>query len=185
MSSPDRQRNEVLNQLTSALNSLIDSISPQLVTGSGTNIAYAVRGSRDGTGVAAVTGGFVIQGKKVEPVGPVGFGVDEPITKVVLTSIKFDPGMRAAATLQYSDRAVEILNDMFLECCTVDRKHQPPGISTMDWGVASCCKDGVPEVIIDKGVSEKSSRIILLGETPADVAGNIIMLSNRIINTES
>jgi len=50
----------------------------------------------------------------------------------------------------------------------------------MDWGIASCCEDGVPDVIYRKGPSIKESRIILTGEKPADVANNIIICSNRI-----
>ena len=50
----------------------------------------------------------------------------------------------------------------------------------MDWGIASCCKDGVPDVIFSEGTGEKESRIILFGEGPADVANNIIICSNRI-----
>jgi hydroxymethylpyrimidine/phosphomethylpyrimidine kinase len=54
----------------------------------------------------------------------------------------------------------------------------------MDWGVASCCKDGVPEVIMDPGTTESLAKIHLFGENPTDVSGNTIMLSNRIIRIE-
>ena len=54
------------------------------------------------------------------------------------------------------------------------------GISTMDWGIASCCKEGVPDVIFRKGANAAESRIVLLGEGPVDVANNIIICSNRI-----
>jgi hydroxymethylpyrimidine/phosphomethylpyrimidine kinase len=50
----------------------------------------------------------------------------------------------------------------------------------MDWGIASCCEEGVPDVIFRKGAGAKESRIIMFGESPADVANNIIICSNRI-----
>jgi len=158
-------------------------MDPRLVT-TGTNIGYAITGARDSTSVAAISGGLVVEGNGVRAPGPCGFGTDPGIAKIILTATKFDPDMRCAATVRYSDTVRRVLEDMFLECCTIDRSRQPPGVDTMDWGVASCCRDGVPEVIIDTGTSKTTAVIHLFGEDPAVVAGNIIMLSNRIIRIE-
>ena len=182
MIGPEQQRIEVLGELDKAVHALAGSLSPGMV--SGTNIGYAIRGARDGTGVAAVTGGFTIENGTVRPLGPCTFSADPSVTRIVLTAAKFDPAMRSAAIIPYSDAAAQVIQDMFLECCAIDRRTQPPGIETMDWGVASCCKDGVPEVIVDRGLTAGPGRIYLFGETPEDVAGNIIMLSNRITHTE-
>jgi hydroxymethylpyrimidine/phosphomethylpyrimidine kinase len=54
----------------------------------------------------------------------------------------------------------------------------------MDWGVASCCKDGVPDVCYDSGGAGKEGIIRFFAEDPVDVSNNIIMISNRIINIE-
>jgi hydroxymethylpyrimidine/phosphomethylpyrimidine kinase len=62
----------------------------------------------------------------------------------------------------------------------MDAASKNKGISSMDWGIASCCKKGIPDVIFRKGASTAESRIILFGEGPADVANNIIICSNRI-----
>ena len=50
----------------------------------------------------------------------------------------------------------------------------------MDWGVSSCCRDGVPDVIFDRGAPGKEGLIRLFGENPDAVANNIIICSNRI-----
>jgi hydroxymethylpyrimidine/phosphomethylpyrimidine kinase len=184
MISPEQQRNNVLADLSRAADLLPGSMAPVLVADTGTNIGYAIRGARDSAGVAAVSGGFVVQDNAVKAAGACGFGADAEIAKVILTAAKFDPEMRAAATIRYTDEAGRILADMFLECCTVDRRGQPPGVATMDWGVASCCREGVPEAIVDRGVTGDFPKIHLFGEKPGDVAGNIIMLSNRIIHIE-
>ncbi len=184
MISPEQQRKDVLAQLSYAAHLLTESMAPSLVSAAGTNMGYAIRGARDSFGVAAVKGRFVVQDNMVKAAGACEFGADENMAKIVLTAAKFDPDMRCAATIQYTDEASHILADMFLECCTVDRRLQPPDVSTLDWGVASCCKDGVPEVIVDRGASHDASTIHLFGENPVDVAGNIIMLSNRIIHIE-
>jgi hydroxymethylpyrimidine/phosphomethylpyrimidine kinase len=184
MISPEQQRNDVLADLSRAADLLPGSMAPVLVAESVTNIGYVIRGARDSDGVAAVRGGFVVQDNAVRAAGACGFGVDAVLSQIILTAAKFDPEMRAAATIQYTDEAGRILADMFLECCTVDRRGQPPGVATMDWGVASCCRDGVPEAIVDRGVRGSLPKIHMFGEKPADVAGNIIMLSNRIIPIE-
>ena len=185
MISPDQQRNEVLTRLSRAVILLEESMDSRLVYGAGkTNIGYAIPGARDSMGVAAVAGGLVVRKNAVRAAGACEFGADAEIARILLTVLKFDPEMRCAATIRHAEGIRRVLEDMFLECCTIDPRGQPTGVSTMDWGVASCCKAGVPEVIVAPGISQETSVIHLFGENPAVVAGNIIMLSNRIIRIE-
>jgi len=184
MISPLEQRNDVLAQLLRAVTLLTESMAPVLVSGAGTNIGYAIKGSRDTSDVAAVAGGFTVKNDTVQAAGPCGFSADTEMAKVLLTAMKFDPEIRCAATLHYTKEAGSIIEDMFLECCTIDRRLQPSDVSTMDWGVAACCKNGVPEVMVDPGTTESLAKIYLFGENPTVVAGNTIMLSNRIIRIE-
>jgi thiamine-phosphate diphosphorylase len=184
MISPEQQRNDALTRLSRAVVLLEESMDSRLVAGAGSNIGYAITGARDSTGVAAVAGGLVVQKNAVRATGACGFGTDAEIARIVLTATKFDPEMRCAATIRHSDAVRHMLNEMFLECATIDRRVQAPGVNTMDWGVASCCREGVPEVIVDPGPRKESAVIHLFGENPAVVAGNIIMLSNRIIRIE-
>ena len=185
MISPEQQRNDVLTRLSRAVVLLEESMDSRLVAaGVGSNIGYGITGARDSAGVAAVAGGLVVQNNTVRAAGTCGFGADAEIAKILLTASKFDPEIRCAVTIRYTDAVRRVLGDMFLECCTIDRSGQPPGVSTMDWGVASCCREGVPEVIVNPGVSKETAVIHLFGENPAVVAGNIIMLSNRIIRIE-
>ena len=184
MISPEQQRNDVLTELSKAAALLLGAMAPVLVADGVTNMGYAIRGARDGTGIAAVSGGFMVQDASVRAAGECGFGADASLAAIILTAAKFDPEMRSAATIRFTDDAGRILAGMFLECCTVDRRGKAPGIGTIDWGIASCCKNGVPEAIIDRGLTDALPRIHLFGEKPGDVAANIIMLSNRIIPIE-
>ena len=184
MISPEQQRREVISRLSQAVALLAESMDPRLAAGTRANIGYAIVGARDSTGVAAVEGGLAAQDGIMRAAANCRFGADTEMAKIVLSAMKFDPEMRCAATIRYADKVQDVLEDMFLECRTVDRRIQASGISTMDWGVASCCRDGVPEAIVDPGTSPDLAAIHLFGETPGDVAGNIIMLSNRIIHIE-
>jgi hydroxymethylpyrimidine/phosphomethylpyrimidine kinase len=183
MNSPAQQRGEVLQELVVAVG-FLSAMDHRLIPETGANIGFAVAGARDGGGVAAVRDGIDLQGNKVAAAGPCTFGADIMITRIVLTAMKFNPVIRSAAVIRYSPPVVRILEEMLLECCSFDRTKEPPGINTMDWGVASCCSDGVPDVIYDRGTREKEPFIRFFGEHPADVANNTIMLSNRMIDIE-
>jgi hydroxymethylpyrimidine/phosphomethylpyrimidine kinase len=103
---------------------------------------------------------------------------------MILTAMRFDPAMRSAATLRCTPPIFNCLESLFFEVCTFDPAKEPPAITTMDWGVASCCRKGVPDVIANKPSAGRPALLRFFGEVPPDVATNIIMLSNRVINIE-
>lgn len=180
MYSPEQERREVITRLTEAVALLGASMDIRLIPSSGGNIAYAIRGARDGRDVAAVQGGIVAHEGRAHPSGPCAFGAGADISRIVITAMKFDPVMRSAAVIRFSRGALDLLEDMFIECCCIDRMKEPEGIGTMNWGVASCCTEGVPEVIYDRGADSTEGLIHLIGEDAGEVASNIIILSRRI-----
>jgi hydroxymethylpyrimidine/phosphomethylpyrimidine kinase len=178
---PAQERNNTLSTLQAATTRLEQSLNVRLIPPEGISFGYALRGARDAAGIAAVHGGIKSDAGGRAAAGPCTFGTDEPVVRVILTTIKFDPVMRSAAILQFSDQALRFFeNDRFLECAALDTTTRNKGLITMDWGIASCCDDGVPDVIYTKSASVKESRLILIGEKPADVLNNIIICSNRI-----
>ena len=176
----DPDRTAVLERLKEAVGLLVDGMAPQLVPEVGTNIAYALPGARDPGDVAAVMGRIVRLKDRVHPVGEAAFGASDHMARVVLTVMKFDTRVRSAANVRYSPETVSVLEDLMLEICSFDREREPSGVRTMDWGVAFCCQDGVPDVIYDRGAVGKEPMIRVLGEDPVMVARNILKLSRRI-----
>jgi predicted fused transcriptional regulator/phosphomethylpyrimidine kinase len=174
------EREEVLSALKGAVELLEERMSPALIPEVGSNIVYAVKGAKEPGDVAAVEGRIVRRAGVVHAVGPVAFGASDHVARIVLTAMKFDPDIRSAANIRYSPETIALLEELFFELCSFDRAHEPPGIRTMDWGVASCCKTGVPDVIFDRGAVGKEPMIRVLGENPLDVANCIIKLSNKI-----
>jgi hydroxymethylpyrimidine/phosphomethylpyrimidine kinase len=177
---PQQERNEVLYRLELAVNHLETSMSPLLIKDGRATLAYAVKGARDGRGVAAVPGGIVFQNGRVTCSAPCAFGADGYAARIVLTAIKCDPLMRSAAIISFSENVLAVFEAMLLECTPIHISSNAPAISTMDWGVASCCTDGVPDIIYDRGGNEKPGFLYLFGEDPIVVANNIIICSNRI-----
>jgi predicted fused transcriptional regulator/phosphomethylpyrimidine kinase len=180
MKSPEQERQEVVARLAEAVNILSASMDIRFIPLSGANIAYGIRGARDMHDVVAVQGSLQYRGGTIDSSGSCAFGTGEQVARVVLTVMKFDPAMRSAAVIAYHPEFLKVLEDMFIECCRIDRTREAPGTSTMDWGIASCCSDGVPEVIYDRGTPEKEGTIYIIGEDAVKVANNIIILSHRI-----
>ena len=184
MADPSRERSDVVERLSQATLLLEQSLDVRLIPHGGVKFAYAIRAARDKEDVAAVQGGIINENSKPHAAGPCAFGGDEDIARLVLTAMKFDPVMRSAATLRFSKNTMKVIESLLFECSSFDWTKAPPGIRTIDWGVASCCKEGVPDVCYDYGGSEKDAIIRIFGEKPIDVANNIIMISNRIISIE-
>jgi hydroxymethylpyrimidine/phosphomethylpyrimidine kinase len=182
--TPARQRSDVLDELSVATGRIVSSLDPGLVPVGGAHFGYAITGARDAGGVAAIRGGIVIADGKVCAAGECAFGGDESISRIILTAMRFDPQVRSAAIVRFTPEMRDLLDDSLMECCSFDPVRTPSGVSTMDWGVASCCKDGVPDAVYDARTQNNEPLISFLGETPADVANNIIMISNRIIRIE-
>ena len=181
MTSPVQERSEVLADLEGAARLLTASINPRLIPPKGGNIGYAVAGARDSGSVAAITGGLVTDGESVRCAGPAAFGVDQNLSRMILTVMKFDPQIRSAGILRYSREAFRILSEMFMESADADPGRFPAVGSTMDWSVASVCTDGVPPVVAIRREDPETGIICIFGEEPREISSNIIILSNRII----
>ena len=112
-------------------------------------------------------------------------GSDLPITRMTLTAMRFDPSIRCVAVIRYSEEFLAACRDIMLEICSFDRKREPRGIATFDWGVAFCCEhhEGIPDIIYDQGCAEKDPLIRMLGENPTRVIASLNMIVTRIKNT--
>lgn len=177
------ERDEVIRQVEHAISLLVDAMNSACIPEVGMNLVYAIPGARDQGDVAGVQGRIVRLGTAVHPVGDVVFGASDHIARIVLTAMKFDPRIRSAANIRFSEKTVRLLEEMMLDVCSFDRTVEPPGVKTMDWGVAQCCRNGVPDIIFDRGAVGKEPMVRVLGEDPVTIARNIIMLSGRIKDT--
>jgi predicted fused transcriptional regulator/phosphomethylpyrimidine kinase len=184
MKDSARERSDILETLTEVVGLLTRSLDVRLIPTHGAMLGYALRGARDKNGVAAVKGGIVSGREKPHAAGPCEFGADEDIARIILTAMKFDSGIRSAATLRCSGTVLKVMENLLLECRSFEQGKAPPGISTMDWSVASCCKEGVPDICYSHKGRGDESVFIIFGEDPIDVSNNIIMISNRILNIE-
>jgi len=179
MRSEDRGR--VIDRLGQAVALLTERMDARLIPEVGMNIVYALPDARSKDDVAGVLGRIVRLGEAVHPVGEIAFGASSHVARIVITAMYFNPQIRSAANIRFSDAILPELDNLLFEVCSFDRAKEPPGVRTMDWGVASCCKEGVPDVIYDRGAMGKEPMIRVLAEDPVMVAQNVLKLSNRIM----
>ena len=166
----------ILQKLSFAASILPGKVLRDLVPPRGIQLAYARKGARDDTGIACVRGGLCLE-NIVFDTADVGFGGSGIIATVLLTAMKFDPRIRSAAIIACTSAAVKTMDGRFFEICSFDPRKGPPGTGTMDWGVAQCCRNGVPDAIYSRSTDNTRAIIRLFGEDPLDVANNILMLS--------
>lgn len=171
---------DVKERLEPAVEILMEGISSATIPAAGANIGYALPGARVPGDVAAIRGGIVEKGGEIIPPDATAFGADAEVARVILTAMRSDPEIRSAAIIRFSPAILAALDDLLLETCGFDRSREPPGVSTMEWGVAFCCRDGVPDAIYDRGAPWKEGLVRLLGEDPAHVARTVVAVSGRL-----
>jgi thiamine-phosphate diphosphorylase len=175
----------IISKLTSAISTLASSLHRDFIPGSGADIAYAKAGARDLHDIATTGGGIRVINDEVCRPGEVVFGAGGLPARVLLTAMKFDPRVRSVGIIRCTPWVVRMLDELFFESCSFDPRKEPKGISTMDWGVALCCRNGVPDVIYNYGAEDREAIVRFFGEEPGEVANNIIMVSARIIDAHT
>ncbi|HZD44033.1 MAG TPA: thiamine-phosphate synthase family protein [Methanomicrobiales archaeon] len=157
-------------------------LSEGLIPESGMDIAYALPNARERGDVAAVRGGIGCPSDLDTSVERIAFGTGEEATRTVLSAMKFDPSIRSVATLRCTTEILDVMEDLFFAVCSFNPQKVPPGISVMEWGVAFCCREGVPDAIYNEQDSNIEAVVRLLAEDPLRVVNNIIKISARIQN---
>lgn len=159
----------VIRELEEASGKLDLSAYPALIPDGGIQIAYALPEARGKEDVAVVSDGRI------------SISADSPATRIVLTALRFDPSIRCVAIIRYEEEILSAGRAMLMEICSFDRDREPPGITTIDWGVAFCCErsDGVPDIIFDRGCAGKDPLIRVLGENPTRVSATLNRIAAR------
>lgn len=173
------ERAEVLQQLGSAAHLLAGAVPLRLADQYKPVIGYAVKGARVKDDIAAIESRLG-NGNPVEFNAETAFGADERLARIILTVMRFNPAIRSAAVFPYDAAMIRVCETLFFEICHFDPEKEPPGIRTMEWGVAGCCREGIPDVIYNEGSERKEAAIRFLGENPLVVANNIIKVSARM-----
>ena len=103
----EKERYLVLRNLKEAV--LIIEDSPdfsKLIPEVGCNIGMAISEADSYEDVAAVEGRIVRHRRRAVPVGCVDFGASRHVARIILASLRYDPEIRAAINVKYSEKAL-------------------------------------------------------------------------------
>lgn len=171
--TPDRH--EVWRAVTEGANELAKILTLDWVPEVGVNLAYALPAAAGPEDVCALRGRIHRVGTSLAVTGPADFGASKHVARIVLTAMAHNPLIRSAANLKYTEQNLRRLARTRMVVGTFDRRHQPPGTSTMEWGTAAAIRalGDVPDAIHDAGAVGKEGMIRMLGTSPADVVRKV------------
>lgn len=165
------EKYRILKEVKNAALWVEKNLKPDFVPEVGINIAYALPGAKSFEHVCGVDGRIIIVGGKIKRLGDIDFGKSKHIARIVLTAMSFDPGMRSAMNIRYSENTVRKAKRKKLSIGFFDRKHEPKNVSTMEWGTNNVIEKlrYVPDIIYDKGGFGKEAMIRITGKSPKEV----------------
>ncbi len=175
-----QERDHVIRSLGRALTELKRSLDERLIPDSGMDIVYAMPNARDRGDVAAVGEKIRCREDLQTATERIAFGRGEEAMRSVLTALRHDPSIRSCATLRCTPEAIRGMESLFFTLCSFDPAKVPPGIEVVEWGVAFCCREGVPDAIWNRGQGGYEGLVRIFAEDPLHVANNIIKVSARI-----
>lgn len=159
-------------ELKTAVEHLVAVLPPWFIPEVGMNFAYALPNATTRDQVCAVDGRINKYRGRPYLCGTLDFGVSKHVASIVLAAMSFDPTIRSAVNLRYSQKTVDLCKAIGFAVGTFDRKDEPAAAtSTMEWGTkhAISILSRVPDVIYDTGDVGKEPMIRLLGKNPEDV----------------
>ncbi len=173
---------EILEEHGELINPLIPEVQMNVVMALPRHYARSIED------VAGVLGRVVRYGKKVKAVGPPTFGASSHLARAVLKAMEFDPSVRAALNIKYSEMALRAAERLGLKVSSYDRKEEPPEVkaregATIPWGVEIAIKKTggiVPDIIYHRGDVGKEPMINIFGKSAVDVVTKLIKLASEL-----
>ncbi|MFH0816119.1 MAG: bifunctional hydroxymethylpyrimidine kinase/phosphomethylpyrimidine kinase [Methanobacteriota archaeon] len=165
------EKYKIMEEIRAALPELLNAFVPKLMPEVGNNLAYALWGATSVSDVCGLDSRIVLKGDRAASVGTPAFGASRHMSRVVLTTIQYDPAVRCVLNLKYSKEVVAAAKKVGLTEASFDRKDEPKSVKTMAWGTAKAIQDKgfVPDMIWDAGGHGKEAMVRLLGRNPADL----------------
>ncbi len=138
--------------------------------------------------VMGVLGRIVRYGDKVKAVGPPSFGASRHLARAVLKAMKYNPEVRAALNIKFSEEIIEIAKRLGMRVSYYDRKEEPPEVkakegATIPWGIDVAIKrlgGEVPDMIYHRGDVGKEPMINIFGKTSIDAVNKLIKILKEL-----
>lgn len=179
------ERWRCLAELKSALQRLLNEPCGGVIPEVQSNLVFALPDARSLEDVAAVPGRIIRVGDRVGILCEPAFGASRHIAKIVLTAMRFDPEIRSAMNIRFSEDVVNLCTAQGFRVAFFSRSDEPPEVreregSSLEWGVNEVLSRGgaVPDMICDRGDVGKEPMIRVLGKYPDDVVNKVLKLAS-------
>jgi len=144
--------------------------------------------ARDLGDVAGIPGRIVKLDNTIKASSTPEFGASRHVARALLKAMEFDPDVRAAANIMFSESILRILQELSLPVSYYDRREEPPEVkrtegATIPWGVETAIRRMggiVPKAIYHTGDWGKEPMIILFGRNATDVASTIVRIAQAL-----
>ena len=178
----EKERYLVLRNLKEAV--LILEKSPDFqkyIPEDGCNIGMAIPGAYNLEEVAAVEGRIVRYRERVVHVGCVEFGASRHIARIILSALRYNPKIRAAINVRYSESNISLCRKAGLSLYSFNRAEEPENCTNMDWGTPKAVKAqrSIPKVVYNTGDLGKEPMIHLLGTNAVEIAKLVVELAEK------
>jgi hydroxymethylpyrimidine kinase/phosphomethylpyrimidine kinase len=187
----EAERYYILQELQKAYELMRQASVGHLIPEVQTNLGYALSAPEGPQDVAAWPGRIVRYKDSVAAVGSPSFGASRHVARIILTAMRFDPQMRSAANIRFSEEVLQACHRAGLKATSFDRSQEPEEVkvqegATLSWGVEECLRrgEGFPDVIFDRGGTGKEPMVRVLGGDPTDVVQKILRIAQHLRRTQ-
>jgi len=149
----------------------------RLTPESQTNLAMALSYVAGAEDVAAIPGRIVRTGDRARASAPPQFGASRHVAATILTARRYNPEIRAAVNIRFSEEILKICEKLKLTVSSYDRTKEPDEVKVTEgrstsWGAEQAIKAAgqVPEIIYHRGDWGKEPMVTILGRTAVKVA---------------
>lgn len=184
-----KEREAVRSQLKEAVETIVHKPVGALIPEIRSNLGFALPGALGPDEIAAIPGRISQVGQWPVICRDPAFGASRHMAKVILAAMKYDPAIRSAMDIRYTEELVKLCRDLGFQVASFDRSDEPQEVkeregSTLEWGTQRAIGDfgRVPDMIYDRGEVGKEPVIRVLGKTPAEVVEKVLLIAKRVEN---
>jgi len=146
-----------------------------------TNFVFSKNKPKTIKNVLGISGRLVKSGNNVIQAGELVFGGSQHVATAVIQVSKKFSNIRSAINIKYEPKIITNAKKHRMSVLSYDRKNESKKSkskenSSISWGISSCLKSNIPDIIYHKGDIGKEPMIIVFGETPAEVVRKIKLI---------
>jgi hydroxymethylpyrimidine/phosphomethylpyrimidine kinase len=178
------ERYGIIQRLKEAFRTLQEHEVGHLFPEVQSNLGYALPYAERPEDVASFPGGFVRVGREILKVADPEFGVSQPIAKIILTTMAYDPEMRSAMNLRFTEEILRRAKRAGLPVGHFNRGEEPARVkqqegSSFSWGVRRVLQKSkrIPDLILDREDVAREPLVRVLGHDPEEVVAKVLALS--------